>query len=647
MLRVAASAVGAVLLGLVLLFVVYGRSDGLVLEMDRHQPAFVSGLYATERDGETTFAWTSGRTVIRLAGLDRRVDWTCTMRMRGAREPHLPMPSVTLAYDAAGSRTVPLSNTYEDIAINIPARPERPGLTLTVDVAPTFVPGPGDPRELGAQVDWIRCAPAASPRPPAATLRAAAVATGSVALALGAAGASVAVLLSATGLVGAAVALLLSNGNGAFGPYPALLAWIVGTAATIVLGVAVAARLMPRRRPSGAALAAVAASSILGALKLAALTHPAKALVDAVFQAHRLQAVMAGNYFFTQPLPDGVQFPYAIGLYVTALPFAGLLTDHVLLLRTVVIAAEALAGGCLYLLLSRLFRAPAAAVLAVVLFQLVPIPYVVIGNANLTNAFAEAAALLAVVAFACAPERLRSPAGAAVLLLAAACTTLAFLSHVSTIVLLAATLGAVALALLAGGRPHRPLAFAIAAVVVVSGLVATGLYYRHFTDVYVRALDRVRATDATPADRGGPDVDDDRPAVLVRPLAWHERAGDAVRQTTEQVGLPLLLLLPAGAVAAARHPRSRGALVLVGWAMAWIACLFGGTMTRVDTQYQRYAAEFIGRVNLACYPVAVVLASLGAGYLWRLGIAGRLVAGVLTAGSVLIGTAAWRGWFGG
>src|SRR5690606_2439102 len=84
MLRVAASAVSAVLLGLVLLFVVYGRSDGLVLEMDRHQPAFVSGLYATERDGETTFAWTSGRMVIRLAGLDRRVDWTCTMRMRGA-----------------------------------------------------------------------------------------------------------------------------------------------------------------------------------------------------------------------------------------------------------------------------------------------------------------------------------------------------------------------------------------------------------------------------------------------------------------------------------------------------------------------------------------------------------------------------------
>ena len=64
---------------------------------------------------------------------------------------------------------------------------------------------------------------------------------------------------------------------------------------------------------------------------------------DAVFHAHRLEWVLGGRYFFTQPMPSGVSFPYAIALYVAAAPFASLTRDHVALLRIVVCAAIAFA----------------------------------------------------------------------------------------------------------------------------------------------------------------------------------------------------------------------------------------------------------------------------------------------------------------
>ena len=128
-------------------------------------------------------------------------------------------------------------------------------------------------------------------------------------------------------------------------------------------------------------------------LKLLGQLHPSKPLVDALFQAHRLEWVMAGRYFFTQPMPGGVQFPYAIGLYVVAAPWTVLAHDHVALLRIVVCTAEAIAGALLYPMIVRTWGDRLAGAAATVLFSVVPISAVVIGNANLTNAFGESIAL--------------------------------------------------------------------------------------------------------------------------------------------------------------------------------------------------------------------------------------------------------------
>ena len=138
-------------------------------------------------------------------------------------------------------------------------------------------------------------------------------------------------------------------------------------------------------------------------LLLLAVLHPSKALVDALFHAHRLEWVRAGNYFFTQPMPDGVAFPYAIALYVVASPWMALTRDHVALLRIVVCTAHVLTGLLLYAAVLHRWNDRLAGALAVVLWSLVPQWFVVVGNANLTGAFAQSiatASLLTAAIFA-------------------------------------------------------------------------------------------------------------------------------------------------------------------------------------------------------------------------------------------------------
>jgi hypothetical protein len=643
--RVLASAGGAALVAAVALFLLYSGSDGIRLEMDRSTPGFARGLYGPEREGPITYAWTSGRLVLALGGLDRSVSWTCTLRVRGARDATLPMPSILLSAGSIEQPPVLLSNDYQDLAIEVPPA-EGAGLSLVAEIGPTFVPGGNDRRELGAQVDWVRCAPGGRASPPAGALRAAVLGAAAIGLVVGIATSSVGLIASTAAVAGIGLAVLIATGYGAFAPYPSLLLRLA-IAASLVFGAALLVmRAIARRPPSIPAVSAVTATVVLGLLELAALAHPGKTLVDAVFQAHRLQSVIAGHYFFTQPLPDGVAFPYAIGLYVTALPLAGMVTDHVLLLRIVVIVATALAGALLYPIIARRFDVPAAGVAAVVLFHLVPLPYIVIGNANLTNAFAQAVALAAIASIAFVPLRLRSTRGAIALVVVTALTTTAFLSHVSTVALLAAAMGMIAVVLFIGERRSRVLSVALAGVIVVSGLLAVGLYYRHFGEVYDRAIERVFNPSA-----GGREVPnapapaaENAPAVLVRQLTWTERATDTLQQTTTQIGWPVLALAVIGATTVFARPRDRVSLFVVAWGLAWLLSLFGGTMTRVDTEYQRYAAEFIGRVNLAYYPVAALLAGLGSVRLWRAGIVGRGVAVLLVTAAAWIGTGAWFAW---
>ena len=131
--------------------------------------------------------------------------------------------------------------------------------------------------------------------------------------------------------------VMLAGSSGVYTELPARLPWIAFW--TIVPAVAIARALEWRRAPlSSSARFVLAASASALMLKLAGLLHPSKPVIDALFNANRLHAVLDGHFLFTQPMPDGVQFPYAIGLYIFAAPWAWITTNHVALIWTVTVS---------------------------------------------------------------------------------------------------------------------------------------------------------------------------------------------------------------------------------------------------------------------------------------------------------------------
>src|SRR5262245_64169370 len=92
---------------------------------------------------------------------------------------------------------------------------------------------------------------------------------------------------------------------------------------------------------------AVAFSAAALFLKLLVLLHPNMGVGDTMFHAHKFQAVLAGNLYFTSIAPGGYAFPYPPGLYVFTSLFAGLVrrgTADMALLRIVCASADAAAG---------------------------------------------------------------------------------------------------------------------------------------------------------------------------------------------------------------------------------------------------------------------------------------------------------------
>ena len=307
------------------------------------------------------------------------------------------------------------------------------------------------------------------------------------------------------------------------------------------------------------------------------------------------------------------------------------------LLRVIVCSAQTVAGALLYPVVAKAWRDRAAALSAVVLFNLVPLPYGLLGNANLTNTFGEAVALCAVLMASLLP-------GARVLLVVAffLLSTLAFLSHVSTFALLGVTL--VALAVLyrvLGGASERWPAWSIGVVTIVSAVLAVVLYYGHFADVYKNAL-RVRA-DAPAAQSQS------EPATLVPASAQSPSLGtritNAIGFALEMIGWPILLLAIVGAWrCVVDRSFDRATLAVMAWTVACAAFLVVALM-RVDAPFQRYAAEFFGRVLLATFPAAVVLAARATGWAWHHGFSARMASALLIVCAAALGLRAWLIWF--
>jgi hypothetical protein len=621
----------------------------VTFDMSRALPREVaSGFYPPERAGELTFAWTSRRADFRLAGLNRATDWHCAVRLRGGRGPELVQPRVDVAVDGltVAGRTV--TNDFEDLSFTAAARP-APGLNLSITTAPTFVPGPADTRELGVMVDSLECRPGRNlVLPPRDALRDAALASGAFGAALGIVCSTWSVAAAVVLALSAGQAFLLSIGAAPYADYPYIVLQFAGSIAALMVLTAklLEIRLGEHVRP--AARFIVVCSAAVLYFKVLGLVHPSKPLQDAVFHAHRLEWVLAGRYYFTQPT-GGVTFPYAIGLYVFAAPWAALTTDHVTLLRVVVCAWDVVAGAMIYFAIVKVWDDTLAAAFAVVLYNVVPLTYGLVGDANLTNVFAQSAAVVALMAATVLPLSPGRFLGWGTLFILFA---LAFLSHIGTFAILPITLLALAALYRWKGREglHRN-ALPLLAVTVVAALFSVVTYYGHFGDVFAAALRArtqttvSRASDPSSSGSREPSVGSQSSAGPSTPTPLATRVARAWVLTVSGVGWPILLLAALGlwrVWISGLHDRL--AIVLAAWGVAYVGYLGVGILLPVGQQFERYAAEFVGRVNLASYPAAVVLAASGGAWAWRAGGVARIASAILLLLAIAGGVGQWAGW---
>jgi hypothetical protein len=628
----------AAVAGVLVLCTLYLYRPLLAFEMDRPLPRSISGIYNIETSADESFAWTAGRATIRLPGLDRRVPWNCAVRFRAIRPPGEPFPQLTASVDGVAIGAQGAINQYQDLRVVIPSRP-APGATVILVSDPTFVPGRGDPRELGVQLDRFACNPSRPwVLPPVQGIRQVAVASAVIALAVMIAGGSWLEGAVLVGLAAGAFSALLMSGGAIFGPFPPLVSF--WTAAIFGGVTALTRALVLFQRPLSENARQVAWVLAIGTLfKVLALTHPAKPIVDALFQAHRLQWVLEGRYFFTQTMPSGVEFPYAIGLYVFAAPWTHVTSDGVMLLRVVVVLMEALAGALLYAAIVRNGGGSRQALWAVVLYEIVPLPFVVVGNGNLTNAFAQSVSLIALSVIAFAQPRPTKVVGMGVVVIVA---TWALLSHISTAILLGATLVLVAGAFATiGGQALRSAAVGLAISAALAASVSVFVYYRHFEEVFVTAWNRVGQSSTTmPTDAQVQQSEGQQPVPISR------RAQVAGREALRSFGWPIVLLAALGAFTLRKEDLSTPlGCVLLAWTVVWIGATASTVVTRVGPEFERYAVEFLGRVNLATYPALAIVGgramSVGAAPVVGMRVAAR----VLVASALLIGCRAWLGWF--
>src|SRR5688572_8666535 len=166
--RAALCGLLAACLGAAMLALSYAWHPALDVHFDRELPRLVAGVYPFERDTGTglTFAWTGAEATIRIPGLDRRVEWTLDLRIRGAR-PDGRRLSLTFLADGIAIGTQEAPQDFGNVRVTIPARQERRrDAVITMQVSETFTPGPDDTRALGAMIDRLTLTPHGLVLPP-------------------------------------------------------------------------------------------------------------------------------------------------------------------------------------------------------------------------------------------------------------------------------------------------------------------------------------------------------------------------------------------------------------------------------------------------------------------------------------------------
>jgi hypothetical protein len=625
--RAIVAALLAASLGAVCTALFYAWHPALRMEFDRDPPRLVTGIYPSERDPKATltFAWTGPEATLRIPGLDRRVEWTLALRVRGGRPVPADNPAISIFADGLLLATQDSTAEFQNISVTIPAHPEqRRGIVIAIHSSKTFVPGPSDRRALGVMLDDLVLTPGGAVLPPPAALGGAALASGFMGAAIAGLGVTTGSAVVGAILAGAGIAAIIARGFGPFTAFPSTAARtsLAVAAALVILALAVQQWRRAPLRNTARFAAAFSAAALL--LKLLVLLHPDMPIGDALFHAHRFQAVLGGNLFFTSIAPGGYAFPYAPGFYVLAAPFARFVhgsTSHMALLRIIASSADAVAGVLLYGAIERAWKDRLAAAIAVAIYQLTPLDFDVMRAGNLTNAFAQSLAVVCFVMMSAGTLRLERRS---VWVAFAVLLTAAYLSHTSTLaILFVATLAIAVLFRAAGGPVLRSPAAAILIATLAAAALAVAAYYAHFLQTYQSEFARLsRETVAAAPDAGGR-------GVLTRfdSIPYYVRL---------YFGSPIVLLTAIGAWRMfARGAADRLTLAVAGWMLSCFIFLVVGIVTPVDMRYY-----------LAAIPAVAVVSAIGASRGWQTGGWWRVATAVLLAGTAVVGIRNWWGALG-
>ena len=543
-----------------------------------------SGFYPAELEAERPFNWMSAAGRLRLLRVDRTAPLTLSLWVQPAVTSR-PV-DLTIAVDGATLPARRLAPGSQQVDIALPPS-DTTRAVIGLAISETLVPGGSDARSLGLRVDGIALSPPnGSLRVPPDSL-VEAIATG---LALGAV---VAMLLGARplafaagGLTAAWFGFLLTYDGAFLGPYSDRVQ-VIGIACA--LAALLLTLVTPGSRDRWGFRAAACIAVVVTACKLALFFHPMVTVGDSIFHVHRAQVVQRGEYFFTSITPRPFfEFPYPPGLYVVAGPLWETFRsemEHVWLLRTIVLAAEALLALALYGLVIANWKKPLAAFLTCTIALLLPVGFYTICTSNLTNSFGQSIFGIGIAALLCGhvwPAKRWWFVGSGTLLVCGG-----FLSHFSTFSVGGPLLLACAAAAFLGGQgPPRRVAVALVLALAIASSASIALYYAHFMPVYKRTAERVLAREGEAQQRS-----------MVAPATL--KAERVATTIWTEFGVAVLIAAAIGAVLLLRgRTHDPLTLALAGWAAVVLGFWLLGIVTAVEM-----------RASLAAQPVAAVAAA--------------------------------------
>jgi hypothetical protein len=601
---------------------------------DRPPPTFVKGLYGLERTPTgTAFAWTSGAVAIDADGLDRRIPWRLVLGVARGFRPVPDGPRLAVIAENRVLQEIQPGDQFAETVVDIPAAPDRRGIRLVLAVAPTFVPGSGDTRELGVILNALRLEPAVRwVWPPSHLLGWSAAIGGLLGFTLGLVS-SLPFAIAGTFLCAVSYAALAAHSQ-AGSTYASMTAWhaALATAGFILLARPLVG-LQPALRPAvGMALVVTA---VFLFTKLLLVFHPWMTVGDSIFHRNRLQLVLRGNYFFTSAAPGGA-FPYPVAFYVVTNTLASWMGNWVAAMRGLTSLTDASAGLAVFVAAGVGWRSSRAGLMALSFYHLTPAGFQVLAIAYLSNAFGQSLATVAACLVPLLSRRVMSISVAGL----TAITTLAFLSHVSSFILLAVTL-ALALVLFAASRASetRRLAVPLAAALTVASVLSAGLYYRHFTDTYAQVFARARASPAgSTSAAAAPPVqraEAHQTHWVPGSTALRHRVAAIPGYVSKYLGWPLVGLALLGWIFRTRDPAGEPlSRLLAAWVGTCLAFLVIGQLTSLDLRYY-----------LAVFPALAILAARTIDLAWSRGGVYAGAAALALAWIATSGVSYWLAWF--